>query len=279
MARRPGNWTLPPRSGGPPYTTTFHEGPIRYTEIYSWVIKRHGDLLPKAIDLASSNSIILTNVQYGTSDLWTVLKQIMEIILAYGESIDRAEGQSFGSLIQRALEPAGKSSAMIMFELLRERETRELIERYSVGNAMEVLRSNILAEDRWRYSVLSRMNEWIYSLLAKIDEWLEIDPQVSLVEWGNDYVEHTHRIVEGLSNSMDWGRLDETIREMDEISSSLGVDLYDEISTLRNRRDNLPSEGDDNYEDDGSESSSTGSRNEGTNSLGQLDNMFASLLE
>lgn len=168
---------------------------------------------------------------------------------------------------------------MIMFELLRERETRELIERYSVGNAMEVLRSNILAEDRWRYSVLSRMNEWIYSLLAKIDEWLEIDPQVSLVEWGNNYVEHTHRIVEGLSNSMDWGRLDETIREMDEISSSLGVDLYDEISTLRNRRDNLPSEGDDNYEDDGSESSSTGSRNEGTNSLGQLDNMFASLLE
>ena len=266
MARHPGRWTLPPRSAGPPYTKTYHEGPVRYAGVHSWVIKRHGDLLAKAIDLAVAGSTIPTHVHYGKSDPWTILKQIVEIMLRYGESIDQAKGKSFGYLIEKALEPAGESSAKAMFYLLQDHKTGELIERYSVNNAMKALRANILGMDTWKFI-----------LLSKIDDLLEIDPEQSLLEWGNDFVSYADQTVEDLSHSNDWEKLDGTIREINELARFLGLDLFDSISALENRRDNLPPEKDENYEDDKSDGGSAGSRGP-SDSLRQLDNMFASFL-
>ena len=265
MARRPGQRTLPPRSAGPPYTQTFHEGAVKYSGIHSWVIKRHGDLLAKAIDLALANATIPARVQYGKSDPWTVLKQIAEIMLTYNESIDRARRRSFIRLIERALEPIGAPSANAMFEMLRERKTGELIGRYSVNNAMKVLRSNILEMDTWKFI-----------LLSKIDKLLEIDPEESLMEWGNDFVSYADQTVEDLSHSNDWAKLDGAIREIDQIARFRGLDLYDSISALKNRRESLQSEKDENYEDDESHGGSAGSR--GPSDSRQLDNMFASFL-
>lgn len=212
MARRPGNWTLPPRSSGPPYTAAFDEGAQIYSGIHSWVVRQHGVLLPKAIDLALSNSIILNSAQYSRSDHWVALQEIVEMMLAYGDSINQTKEQSFGLLIERALQPPGKSSATTIFALLREPRTAELIERYSVDNPMTVLRSNILDKDIWKFA-----------LLSKIDQHLEIDSQESLTAWGNDYVEYVHQVVENLSGETDWWRLDEAIRETEEVAFPLGV--------------------------------------------------------
>jgi hypothetical protein len=260
--------TRHPRPGGPLYTAALYEGPVKYAGIQSWVIRRHNDLLAKAVALALSNSTIEVYVQSGRSEFWAMLKELIEIMLSYGDSLGPTEQKSFGRLIEKGLRPVGKSSATTMFELLQERRTGELIARYSVNNAMEVLRSNILDKDVWKFT-----------LLSMIDEWLEVDPEESLTAWGNDYMAYVHQIVNDLSDSTDGWRLDEAIREIDEMAGFLGLDLDDSLSALQNRLDDLPPEREEDYEGYGSDNGSSGSRDGGMSSLRQLDNVFGSLLD
>jgi hypothetical protein len=268
MVRHPDRWSLPSRSAGPPYTKIIHKESAKYAGIRSWVTRRHSDLLAKAIELAASNSILSPDVYFRRTPRWKILKELIEIMLEFGDSLDRSEEQSFNGLIEQALESASKPSAADILELIQGNETGKLIERHYSGNALEVLRSSILDEDEWKFP-----------LLAKIDEMLGIDPNVSMLEWGDDYVRYVNLIVDGLSNSTDWERLDKTIRELEDTASFLGLDLYDSISALETRRDNLPPERDEDYEGYGSDSGSSDSRADDLSSERQLNNIFGSLLE
>jgi hypothetical protein len=145
----------------------------KYAGIRSWVTRRHSDLLAKAIELAASNSILSPDVYFRRTPRWKILKELIEIMLEFGDSLDRSEEQSFNGLIEQALESASEPSAADMLELIQGNETGKLIERHYSGNALEVLRSSILDEDEWKFP-----------LLAKIDEMLGIDPNVSMLEWG-----------------------------------------------------------------------------------------------
>ena len=268
MVRHPDRWSLPPRSAGPPYTKIVHKGSAKYAGIRSWVTRRHRDLLAKAIDLAVSNSVLSPSLYFRRTGRSEILKELVEIMLEFGESLGHSEEQSFNVLIEQTLESASKSSAADILELIQGHETGKLIERHYADSAVEALRSSILYEDEWKFS-----------LLAKVDEILGTDPNVSMLEWGSDYVMYVNETVDELSNSTDWERLDKAIRELEDTAYFLGLDLFDSISALETQRDNVPPERDEDYEGYGSDSGSSSSRDSDVSSERQLDNIFGSLLE
>ena len=77
-----------------------------------------------------------------------------------------------------------------------------------------------------------------------------------------------------MSQSTDYQDLDNAIDELRGVSSLLGIDLYDSISELEGRRDNLPPE-----EDDRDYERYSAAQARDSSSSHELDNVFASLLE
>ena len=239
-----------------------HEVGLKFTGIRNWVVSRHDDLITKALDLALSAPEVLTS--HEKQDLSARLKELVDFILMFGEPSGESAKQSLGNLIARAFKPIEKSAASTMFDLLRLRNTADLIERYSATNAMEVLRTNILDKDAWKFSVL-----------LQIDEFLEIASKDSLLAWGYDYIDYVDEFIEEMSHSEDNEDLESAIKELEGISSRLGIDLTSSISALETQRSSLPSkEEDEDYESYDAKSSSKSS-----GSSRELDNIFASLLE
>jgi hypothetical protein len=257
--RHPGQRKLSPK---PPPRWIYHEGALKFTGIRSWVISRHEGLIAKAADLALSGSEIRVKYQDDKQVLSERLRELVSIMLVFGEPADPATKQSLSKIIHMALKPSSKSSATNMVTLLRIRNTGDLIERYSTNNAMATLRANVLDKDTWKFPILSL-----------IDEFLEIDSRESMAAWGDDYVDYLYDFMEEMSYSTDYEDFDYGIRELENISSFLGIDLHQQIETLENQRDALPSQEDDeDYEDYDSKDDSRSSSRE-------LDNVFASLLE
>jgi hypothetical protein len=95
---------------------------------------------------------------------------------------------------------------------------------------------------------------------------------------GEDYLAYLEGFVDEMLQSEDCDDLDAAIHEMEDIGSFLDVDLYDSISALESRRDNMPSEEDDEEYDRYASGNSPGNRSRG-DSMRQLDNIFESLLE
>lgn len=249
-------------SAGPPYKFTHQEGELRFTETRSWVGKHHQDLLGKAIHLALSRSDLRGKYRYLPQRPDINLKELVDYIQAFGEPSDNSTIHSFGKLITEALQPSDEPSAQAILDLLRTRNTADIVERYSSSEAIETLRTNLIDKDTWKFSILS-----------KIDEFLEIDAENSMNAWGHDYIDHVGGWVYEMSQSTDYDDLDNAIDELRDISSLLGVDLFDSIEELEGIRDNLPPErDDDDYE------SYSSSRSKDSDSSRELDNVFASLL-
>jgi hypothetical protein len=262
MSRLPGSRTV---SAGPPHRLNYHEGELRFTEIRSWVTSQHHDLISEAINLALSRSEVRDRYKYVRQDFSIKLKELVEIILTFGEPSEQSTIQVFGELINRALRPTDEPSADSVLDLLRVRKTAKVVEKYSTDDAMEILRTNILDldEQTWRFSVLS-----------KIDEFLGIDYEESMDAWGHDYIRHLDEFVDEMMQSSDYEDIDNAINEMRGVSSLLGIDLYDSISVLESHRDSLPPDrGDGDYERYSTSQISDSS------SSHELDNVFASLLE
>lgn len=263
MSRLPGIQTV---SLGPPPRLKLVEGPIKFAEIRSWLIRHHEHLVSKAIGLALSGSEIESVRWYEKKRVTTKVRELSEAILAFGEPSNEAAKQSFSELIDKALKPTDESSAEVIYELLQGGKTSKLIQRYSAGEAIDIFRESILDKDTWKFPILS-----------KIDHQLGIDSEESMEQWGNDYLAYLDDLMDEMLQSDNYENLDTAINEMRGISSFLEVDLYDSISALESRRDNLPSEeSDEDYES----YSSTNSKGERTgDSMRELDNIFASLLE
>jgi len=272
MAQHPDRISLPPRSAGPPYKKAVHKGAAKYVGIRAWVTRRHSDLLAKAMDLALSNSVLSPRDYSHGYVRWLsrseILNELIQIILAFDESLNNMLAQTFSRIIEQALESASMSSAADMLELIQGHKTGQLIEQYYAGNAVETLRSSILHEDDWKFP-----------LLAKMDEALGTDPNVSMSEWGNDYVMYANQTVEELSNSDNWERLDQAINELEDTAYFLGLDLFDSISVLETRRDSLPPDPSEDYEGYGFDTDSSSLRDGDMSSERQLDNIFRGLLE
>jgi hypothetical protein len=128
------------------------------------------------------------------------------------------------------------------------------------GSPIDVLRTNIIDKDVWKFSVLSR-----------IDEIFETDPGESMQAWGYEYIDYVDEILDEMSRSTVYEELDNAIDELREISDFLEADLSDSISRLTAWRDALPSDDDEDYESYASESDSGSSR--------ELDKVFRSLLQ
>jgi len=265
MSRLPGVSKVSP---GPPPRLVYDEGPVKFSEIRSWVVRRHEHLIGKAISLALSGSEIEPVRQYEKKTISAKFKKLSEVILTFGEPSGLPTKQSLSELVDRALRPADESSAIAIHDLLRGGKAAHLVQRYSAGDAMDILRESILDKDTWKFSILSL-----------IDHHLGINSEASMEQWGNDYLAYLEDFVYEMLQSDDYEDLDNAIHEIGDISSFLEVDLYDSISALENRRDHLPSEEDDDadYERYASENSSA-SRSS-SDSMRELDNVFASLLE
>lgn len=252
-------------SPGPPPRLVRNEGPIKFPEIRSWVVRHHNYLIDKAMSLALSGSETEAVRLSEEKRISAKFKEISEVILTFGEPSSHSAKQSLSELIDRALKPTDESSAVTIYDILRGGgKAASLIQRYSASDAMDVLRESILDKDTWKFSILSL-----------IDQHLGIDSEASLEQWGNDYLAYLDGYVYEMLQSDDYDDLDNAIHEMEDIGTFLDIDLYDSISALESRRDNIPPEEDDaDYERYTSENSSSGS-----DSMRELDNVFASLLE
>jgi hypothetical protein len=259
-------------SGGVPGRIILEEGPIKFPEVRSWVTRRHDYLIGKALSLALSGSEVVR--QYVTEEMITKVQDLSEIILEFGEPSSQPTKQLLGELIDRAIKPAGASSATAIYSILQGGEAdlfrgvaAGLIRRYSASDPMDVLRESILDKDTWKFY-----------MLFLIDQALGIDPETSMTQWGNDYLVHVEGLVSELLQSDDYDRLDDAINELEDISSFLDVDLDDSISSLEYWRDHLPSE-ETEMDYEGYASGKSPSGRSKSDSMRELDNVFGSLME
>ena len=263
MSRLPGAQTVSP---GPPPRIKYIEGPIKFAEIRSWTIRHHAHLVSKAIGLALSGSEIESVRWHERKRIATKFKELSEAILTFGEPSNEAARKSFSELIDKALKPTDESSADLIYMLLQGGKTSNLIQRYTVGEAVDIFREGILDKDTWKFPILS-----------KIDQQLGMHSEESMEQWGNDYLAYLDDLVGEALQSDDYESLDTAIHEMQGIGSFLQIDLYDSISALESRRDNLPSK--ESGEDYESYSSANQKNERNGDSMRELDNIFASFLD
>jgi len=270
MQKSPGTWTLE-RQRSYSVHKDYREGPIKFVEINRWVTVRHEQLIVKAIELAISDSKSQTYHFKDHSDKKDVcgkLKELLDILLVFGQPSGAVFDDVFSRLIDRALMPTGESGAKTMLELLRAENTAAIIKAHSSPDAMVSLRRNLIDKDSWKFPIL-----------ASIDEFLDVDYSDSMMEWGDDCVSYAENLVEDMPQDSGYEDYTAAIEELQSISSTLGVDFWNEITALEAAREQIPHPEDerDDYEDYARSSEKTSSRS--TGSFHKLDEIFGSLLE
>jgi hypothetical protein len=264
MARDLDQTILTRGESGPP-TRTVREGERKFDGIHRWLTRRHAQLIPKALDLASTGSQIHLHYMYESQDACSKLKELLQILLAYGIPPGDSVRQALSKVIQQALKPATKDSASIMFDLLRASQTADIIAVHAPSDAMKILRHNLLDKDKWKFA-----------MLARIDELLGVGPDDSMTAWGRDYIAHAEGLEYQLSGNEDPDDYDEAIEELRDVSSFLGIDLYDQIDILETKRDELPQRrSDEDFESYDAASSKSNSQDPSR----ELDRIFSALLE
>jgi hypothetical protein len=229
----------------------------KYPGVKAWVERRAPELIDLAVELIGSDNAYIY-VKSRTSRL----SQLLEILAAYDRPTRSAVREKLQAKIVSAINPNGRDSANIMVELLRKPSYRNILDEVLEGDAAELMRENILDKDSWKFGILK-----------DLDRILALEVGESWDSWGNEYVDYALQLTADLKNSDDYEDLRLAISELETISDMLGVDLYDEIAALEQRRDGLPQ--DEDYDDGSSQLKEPASMGDDS---AQLDKIFSSLL-
>lgn len=271
VRRSPGSWTTEKR-GGLTVRTNYRDGPIAFNDINRWVAMRHERLISRAAELAASDSelhIYHYPNYFDKPDAGSKLKEIVKNLRTFGVLSTRERGSALSAVVAHALEPSNEAGANTIFELLRTRNTAEIIEAHIADAPMQVLRSNILDKDTWKFSVLSR-----------IDEFLGIENEDSMADWGEDYISHAEELPYNMSGESDYDDYTGAIEELQSLESFLGINLHHSITALESARNELPPE-EEEEADDYERYAATSEKRSSSHAdpFRELDRIFSGLLE
>ena len=269
MVRSPGSWTVQKR-GKVSVRTDYREGPIKFQAINRWVAARHNRLISRVAELAASDGDLHTynyRHYYDKPDVGSKLKEVLQILRTFGVLSIQELDAALSTLITRALEPSSEASAEVVLDLLRQRNTAEIIEEHTDAEPMQVLRENIIDKDTWKFSILSR-----------IDEFLHMENEGSMTDLGDEYISYAEQLAYNMPDDSDYEDYSEAINELGSLSSFLGVDLHNSIAALESACSEIPSPEDErnDYEDYAAAAEPSPDR---ADPLRELDRIFSGLLE
>ena len=230
----------------------------KYPGIKAWVGRRANEFIEMAINLLNSEK---AGTPY-TVTAKSRLGELLSVVTVYGSPTEDIQKEKLRDAVTLAVNPHGQNAADIMLRLLDRPSYRSLLDQWLKGDAAAAMRENVLDQDTWKFSVLSRL-----------DELLDLSSEESRGSWGEEYLDYARQRAEDLADSDDDDDLREAIEEFGETGDMLGIDLSYEISMLEERRLKLPEEAD--YDENSSTISKTVKVFDAS---AQLDEIFASLL-
>lgn len=200
----------------------------KYLGIRNWAERHSSRLVKLAVSLLSSE-----RAEYFITARKSRTAELIAVLQAYGVPTDPAIRKELLTAFREWLNPIGHDQATMVIDGLKDAQIRALLDSILDDRSLTGLRGNILDKDNWRYGILS-----------KIDRLLELDSESSWDTWGQDYLDYARQLAHDLDNTTSYDDLTSAIDELNEVGDTLGLDLYDEIRGLKERRDNLPSTND-----------------------------------